>query len=401
MKILQINCVYRKGSTGKITYDLHMELLDAGIESVVCYGRGDRVNASGVYKTCTENYSKLNNAVSRVTGIMYGGCLVSTIKLISIIKKENPDIVHLQCINGHFVNIYRIVRWLKKENIPTVLTLHAEFMYTGGCGYAFDCNQWKNPAGCGYSGCPRWRAETKSLFFDRTLTMWKRMKDAFHGFNNLKIVSVSPWLMERAKKSAIFGDFEHSVILNGLDISVFHKYDTEEMRLEFANKKIVFYATPYFSLDKNHIKGGWYICELAKRIPDIQFLVAGPLVEGVEVPDNVKLLGKITNQTTLAKYYSLADLTLLTSKRETFSMICAESLCCGTPIVGFKAGAPEQIALEKYSEFVDYGDLDFLEETVRLWLDKEKKDDISERAKEKYSKELMAEHYIEIYYELI
>ena len=173
------------------------------------------------------------------------------------------------------------------------------------------------------------------------------------------------------------------------------------MRLEFANKKIVFYATPYFSLDKNHIKGGWYICELAKRIPDIQFLVAGPLVEGVEVPDNVKLLGKITNQTTLAKYYSLADLTLLTSKRETFSMICAESLCCGTPIVGFKAGAPEQIALEKYSEFVDYGDLDFLEETVRLWLDKEKKDDISERAKEKYSKELMAEHYIEIYYELI
>ena len=147
MKILQINCVYRKGSTGKITYDLHMELLDAGIESVVCYGRGDRVNASGVYKTCTENYSKLNNAVSRVTGIMYGGCLVSTIKLISIIKKENPDIVHLQCINGHFVNIYRIVRWLKKENIPTVLTLHAEFMYTGGCGYAFDCNQWKDAAG--------------------------------------------------------------------------------------------------------------------------------------------------------------------------------------------------------------------------------------------------------------
>ena len=29
MKVLQVNCVYKKGSTGKITYDLHKGLLDA------------------------------------------------------------------------------------------------------------------------------------------------------------------------------------------------------------------------------------------------------------------------------------------------------------------------------------------------------------------------------------
>ena len=100
MKVLQVNCVYKKGSTGKITYDLHKGLLDAGINSVVCYGRGALVKEPRVYKTCPEWYSKLNNAWSRVTGIMYGGCFFSTDKLISIIKKEKPDIVHLQCING-------------------------------------------------------------------------------------------------------------------------------------------------------------------------------------------------------------------------------------------------------------------------------------------------------------
>ena len=356
---------------------------------------------SDVYKTCTEKYSKLNNALSRITGVMYGGCFFSTNKLISIIKRENPDIVHLQCINGYFVNIYRLVNWLKKHHIKTVLTLHAEFMYTGGCGYSIDCDQWSTHVGCGHSGCPRWRSETKSLFFDRTKTMWEKMKIAFEGFENLKVISVSPWLMKRAKKSTILGKFEHAVVFNGLDTSVFYKYDTEEMRSEFVLKKIIFHATPTFSLDKCHIKGGWYICELAKRMPEVQFLVAGSYTEGIVVPNNVKTLGVITEQTMLARYYSMADLTLLVSQRETFSMICAESLCCGTPVVGFKAGAPEQIALNEFSEFVEYGDLDMLERTVRKWLEKDKNNEIADTAKCIYSKEVMTKHYLEIYDKLM
>ena len=91
MKILQINCVYNTGSTGKIVKDIHNELLQRGIESIVCYGRGEKSAEEGVYKTCGELYSKLNNLRSRFTGIMYGGCGISTHRLISIIKKEKPD----------------------------------------------------------------------------------------------------------------------------------------------------------------------------------------------------------------------------------------------------------------------------------------------------------------------
>jgi len=141
MKILQVNVVYKKGSTGKITYDLHKGMLDAGIESVICYGRGELVKEPGVYKTCPEWYSKLNNALTRITGVMYGGCFFSTNRLISIIKKEKPDVVHLQCINGYFVNIYRLITWLKKEHIKTMLTLHAEFMFTANCGHALECDR--------------------------------------------------------------------------------------------------------------------------------------------------------------------------------------------------------------------------------------------------------------------
>ena len=52
MKVLHVNCVYKKGSTGKIVNDIHVELKKQNIESVVCYGRGDEIKDSNVYKFC-------------------------------------------------------------------------------------------------------------------------------------------------------------------------------------------------------------------------------------------------------------------------------------------------------------------------------------------------------------
>ena len=139
MKILQINNVYDFGSTGKITRDIHHGLLEKGYESVVYYGRRYKTDDHSVYKICSEFYGKAQNGLYQITGIKYGGCFFSTNRLLSAIKHEKPDVVHLQCLNGHFVNIYRLVEYLKESNIPTVLTLHAEFMYTGNCGHSYEC----------------------------------------------------------------------------------------------------------------------------------------------------------------------------------------------------------------------------------------------------------------------
>lgn len=402
MKVLQVNCVYKKGSTGKITYDLHKGLLDGGIESVVCYGRGELVNEPGVYKTCPEWYSKLNNALSRITGIMYGGCFFSTNKLISIIKKEKPDVVHLQCINGYFVNIYRLVTWLKKNHIKTVLTLHAEFMYTANCGHALDCDRWKS--GC--SACPRRKAATNSIFFDGTAESWKRMKKAFDGFNDdLIVVSVSPWLMDRAKQAAILADKSHCVIFNGLNTGIFHPYDTSALRvsLGLTDEKIIFHATPSFSLSPDHIKGGYYVVELAKRLEheNVKVIVAGPYPSDITLPQNMIMLGNVSNQVLLAQYYSMADVTLLTSKKETYSMIVAESLCCGTPVTGFRAGAPEQITIPEYSRFCEYGDVISLADNILHFLDVPVDVLLPIIAEERYSTKIMVDQYMATYSHLI
>lgn len=401
MKVLQVNSVYPFWSTGKITHDIHMVLLQEGHQSVVCYGRGDNIESPGIYKVCTEKLSRINRAWARISGVMYGGHILSTRRLIQIIKQEKPDVVHLQCINNYFINIYNTVQYLKKKRIKTVLTLHAEFMHTANCGHALDCERWKK--GCGK--CPRLEAETRTLFFDSTAYSWKRMKKAFEGFEkDLLVVSVSPWLKSRAIQSPILKNHEHTVIYNGLDSDVF-KYHNTNLRKELGiaqNEKVIFHVTPNFTDAPNHIKGGRYIIELAKLMPDCRFVVAGPIL-GVQphIPDNVKLLGSIIDSHYLASLYSMADITVLTSKKETFSMVCAESLCCGTPIVGFEAGAPEQISLPDYSQFVPYGNTLALAGAIKDFLARSiDKIEISHQAHQVYAKEIMAKKYIEIYKQL-
>lgn len=396
MKILQINNVYAKGSTGKITRDLHEGYLAKGIDSIVLYGRGQKSKDPRVIKTCGELYSHINKARRMITGLMYGGCFFSTCKLIRQIKIHKPDIVHLQCLNGDFVNIYRLITWLKKKNIKTVLTLHAEFMHTANCGYALECEKWKT--GCG--NCPRLKKETASWFIDGTHRSWKKMKNAFDGFDNLIVVSVSPWLMDRVKISPFFLDKKNIVVLNGLDESVFHYYDDDELRknMGLEGKKVVFHVTSSFNNNPNHIKGGYYIIEVAKRLKDITFVIAGGYSVELNIPDNVILLGQVKNQIKLAKLYSMADLTVLVSKKETFSMIVSESLCCGTPVVGFYSGGPETICIEKYCKFIDYSDIDGLQKIIRYIINQKfDKKIISKEAQMKYSKSKMLLEYNKIY----
>ncbi len=404
MKLLQINCVYKKGSTGKLAYYIHNYMLDNDEQSVICYGRGEKTKDENVVKSCGEIYSKLNHLLSRFTGFMYGGCYFSTKKLIKIIKAQNPHVVHLQCINGYFVNVYKLIEFLKKSRIKTVLTLHAEFMYTANCSHSFDCEKWKN--GC--KGCTAYKAETESLIFNKTEKSFEKMKKAFEGFENLTVVSVSPWLMKRAASSPILQGKNHLTVLNGVDTNIFRPYDTTKLKKELGleNKKIVFHATAWFSNDKNHLKGGGYVTEMAERFlkedKNVIFLVAGEHSPLGDMPKNVIVLGNVTDQNELAEFYSLADVTLLTSKRETFSMVVAESLCVGTPVVGFEAGAPEEITINEFSSFVPYGDEDELFNKLKYYLNSYQKDQkiISETAKLKYDKDIMVKEYYRIYKQL-
>lgn len=394
MKVMQMNCWLESGSTGKIVYAIQNYVRNKGDETYAIYGLGEKTNNPNEFRTTPKLVRKVQSLCSRITGYPYGGCIWGTEAATYFIKKIKPDIVHIHCINGYMVNIYKILEFLKKNKIPTVITNHAEFMYTGGCTHAVECEKWKT--GC--FSCDKLNEEHPiTYFFDRTANEWDLMRKAYEGFEKLYICNVSDWLTKRARRSPFFKGYPVETVFNGLDTNTFHYISNNTPSNE---RPIVIHVTPNF-YDK--IKGGQHVIEMAKRCLDIDFLIVGSEEkEGIDIPNNIRFLGRILNQRVLAQMYSNADVCLLTSLRETFSMVTAESLCCGTPVVGFKAGGPESIALEEYSKFVDQNDDDSLEKSLRKMLGKNfKKEIISKEAICKYSEEKMCQQYYQIYKHLL
>lgn len=406
MRVLQINVVVDSGSTGKIVRDIDNVLVGNGIDSLICYGRGGSCKPDRSYKFCTEAEAATQKVFNRVgLTLMYGGNYLATKRLIRKIRVEKPDIVHIHCINGYCVNIYRLLNFLADASIKTIVTHHAEFFYTGNCGHAFECRHFFNGLQC--KNCKLSNKSPENIIQGMPYRSWQKMHESFHRFKpgSLHFTAVSPWVKERSQLSPIVKGYTCSVVMNGIDTSIFYQrkdIDDVKSRLSISNGKIVFHATASFS-DIPNIKGGNYIIELAKLLPEYTFVVAASYSDIHHVlPPNLILWGRTKDQNELAQLYSIANLTVITSQRETFSMIVAESLCCGTPVVGFKAGGPESIALDAYSKFVSYGDTDVLAQTVTEFLERPKDSaSISDVSCKLYSKERMAEGYLNVYKNLL
>lgn len=142
MKVVQINCLFGTGSTGKIVEALYDYSKAQGDDSYVIYGIGEKQDDDHLIRTTPWVVRKAQSFRSRITGYPYGGCIWGTATALSALERIKPDIVHMQCANGYMVNIYRILEYLKEHRIPTVITNHAEFMYTGGCTHTVDCDKW-------------------------------------------------------------------------------------------------------------------------------------------------------------------------------------------------------------------------------------------------------------------
>ncbi len=152
-------------------------------------------------------------------------------------------------------------------------------------------------------------------------------------------------------------------------------------------------------------KGGQWVIDLAARVQDkpISFLMIG-VRSTIDAPPNVIQLPAIKNPVDLAAHYSLADLFLITSKAETFSLVCAESLACGTPVVGFDSGGPCEVAPQPYGRFVPYGDLAALEAVVLSMQDGRMRipdeGECVNYARARFSNENMIQKFLSLYKEM-
>ncbi len=362
-RVLQIDVNCKNSSTGEIVYDLYNGLLKDGRAAAVCYGRGPLVEEPGIYKFGLDLETKFHAGLARITG--YNGCFsyFSTKRLLKFIEEFKPDLIHIHELHAYFVNLRPVIEYIKKHRIALIWTFHCEYMYTGKCGHAYDCEKWKSE--CGH--CPAVRDYPKSLFFDRTKEMFKAKKNLLSDLD-FTIVTPSEWLAERVKKSFLVSK-EVSVINNGVDTSIFHPTESnlrEKLSIPKGNKVILALAPNLMS----EAKGGMWVLRLAEMMENekVTFIMLGNDIKYMQGYKNVIFEGGSKRHDVLAQYYSTADIFVIFSKRETYSLTCAESLCCGTPVVGFKCGAPETVFAEPEAKFFNYGDLEAVKGTIEEYL---------------------------------
>ena len=396
MKVLLIDVNCKKSSTGNIVYNLYNYINSSGDEAAVCYGRGPKIEEKNIFKFGIDAETYLHALLTRITG--FTGCFsfFSTRRLIKFIKEFNPDVVHIHELHAYFVNIKPLINYLKKNHIKTVMTLHCEFAYTGKCGHSVECEQWKTEC----KKCPHLKNYVSTLWFDHTNYMFRQKRALFDNFEELSVVVPSKWSEERAMES-IFKDKQILTIHNGVDENIFYPRDVKEFRNELGimnDEKVVLSIAPHIMSSE---KGGSYLLEIANSIKNnkIHFTLIGADNNEVKQVDNVKILGAIYDKDTLAKYYSLADVFVICSKKETFSMTCAESIMCGTPVVGFKCGAPEKVFPKQFATFVDYGDVVSLTKEIIRSLDWKENNTMSVQSE--YSIKKMCVNYNNLYKEIL
>jgi len=371
MKILQINTVYKSGSTGKITKDLNDLIIDDNNESFIAYGRNEHQDSN-----CIKIGNKLDmNMHALGTRIFDKHGLYSkkaTIDFIKELEKLNLDIIHLHNIHGYYMNYTILFEYLKKINKPVIWTLHDCWSFTGHCSYYEynECDKWQNEC----SVCPQLRQYPASFIFDNSKNNFLLKKKLFTNLNNLTIVTPSDWLANEVKKSFL-KSFDIKVIHNGINLDIFKPLTSnfrEKYKLE--NKFLILGVASVWE----ERKGFEYFIKLSKLLKnDEKIILVGLNDEQVKLlPSNIIGIKRTENQKELAQIYSGADVFVNPTLEDNFPTTNLESLACGTPIITFKSGGSPECINENTGIVIEKGNLNKLYEAIVT---------IKENTKEKYT----------------
>lgn len=152
--------------------------------------------------------------------------------------------------------------------------------------------------------------------------------------------------------------------------------------------------------------------KITKRIPAKLLLVGdGPemtvvckLVKKLNIQDKVLFLGK---QDSVEELYSISDLMLLLSEKESFGLVALEAMACGVPCIGTNVGGiPEVIDHGQTGYICELGDIeDMAEKAIDLLQHPQKHQQFSESSvklvREKFQATTIVKQYEDLYKSLL
>lgn len=121
------------------------------------------------------------------------------------------------------------------------------------------------------------------------------------------------------------------------------------------------------------------------------------------LPENVIAIPAVSDQTVLAQWYSAADVYINFSIEETFGLVVAEAMACGTPAIVMNSTACPEVVDADTGFVVEPLDIDAVQDAIEM-IKTRGKETYSPKCKERiqqlFSLELMQRRYYELYKKL-
>lgn len=408
MKVLQINSCLNK-STGRIAQQIGDKAIEDGFNSFIAYPARAGIcdSKSHLIEIGSSVDAKVHAVITRVFDRHGLASAVSTKNFVKRILDINPDIIHLHNIHGYYINYPILFKYLSTTDIPIVWTFHDCWPMTGHCVHYTDvkCSKWK---GEGCSNCPKKKSYPASLLSDRSSQNFKDKKKYFTSLKNLTIVPVSYWLGSVVEQS-FFKGTPIKVIQNGIDLKTFYPRTNQ---VEIIREK-------YGWKDKFVILGvatGWseevgYSTFMKLRSslgPEFAIAMVG-LTEKQKksLPGGITGILHTDRIDELAEIYTAADVLFNGSFQETFGLVTAEAIACGTPAVVYDSTACPEIVTERTGRIVPLDDDDKVISAILSiygltpYERKEMSAACVEYATQNFDKEKRYEEYVELYKRLM
>lgn len=380
MKIFVIGTIDNKGGAALISWELRKKLKADG-HTVNTFVRYKYSNESDVFKIPRKRYQDwLVKLFANDLKFAWTDYLLKTKEF------KEADIIHCHNLHSNFFDLKTLQKMSKLK--PVVWTLHDIWAITG---FANNSATLRNPN------------KKRFLFFlwDNTSNLLKTKAEIYNK-SKLYLVTVSEWLKKETQKS-ILGKQNITCIYNDVDVKIFKPQNKEFARKELGlplDKKIIMFGIKGL-LDSNKIVDHYIDNN------DVFFVEIGD--SHIKTKNKNYLSLPVTKDRGLfAKYLSSADIFLNPTQADSFGLLCAEAMACGTPVVTYNVDAIPEIVIHKETGYVaKYRNVDDLKRGIGyiLNLPKNEYNDMSKNARERivnnFSNEKMYKEYLELYNTLL
>lgn len=366
--LLQVNTVGNCGSTGKIAESIGVAAQNLGWKAISAFGRKERISRLKKAKLASNAEIFANVAWTRFFDSDSPFSKLATKRLISLIKSEKPDIIHLHNLHGYYLNCPDFFEFLMKIDTPIVWTLHDCWSFTGHCAHFDDCKKWQTLC----HNCPKKHDYPKSLLFDNSKNNFLCKKRFAQNAKNLTMVPVSHWLDNLLKKS-IFSNRESVVIHNGINTKIFApQTDFKDIKAKFSlpDKKIVLGVANVWSQSKGYND----FIKLAQRLNDAQIVLVGvnKSQKSELAKHNIIGIERTENQAELAKLYSLSHIFINPTYNDNYPTVNLESIACKTPVITYNTGGSPESVSPDVGEVVEKGNIENIVVAINKFLAIEK-----------------------------